>query len=359
MIFLFFLLFFKIITPQVGCAFYVTNNDPSGPINTKIDFLNDIPIISTIPVGFYPNSIAITADSRFAYVINAGFFRGSITKIDLLNDSSVISTIPIAYNPSSIAITPNGRFAYGIRSDRVFFKIDLFTEAVIFNICVDEWPISITITPDGRFAYVISNMIIRDRESYEGDNIVTKIDLLTDTIISRIFVDTKPISIAVTPDSRFAYIINYGFCRGIVTKIDVLTDTVISTIPINRSPTSISITPDGRFAYVTTSNGLFSISCNVTKIDLLTDTVISTIPLGFDLTFIVITPDGRFAYVADEGVFNSSITKIDLLTDTPISTISTGLSSISSIAITPDSRFVYVTKSNFTCSGNVIKISIH
>jgi YVTN family beta-propeller protein len=67
-----------------------------------------------------------------------------------------------------------------------------------------------------------------------------------------------PIAVAVTPDSRFAYVVNYGIFNTApghtVSVIDTATNQVKTTILVGLSPTGVAITPNSQFAYIANNN---------------------------------------------------------------------------------------------------------
>lgn len=111
---------------------------------------------------------------------------------------------------------------------------------------------------------------------------------------------------ATAPSAATAYVANYS--SGTVTPIDLATNTPGTPVRVGKNPVSIAITPDGKTAYVGSGGG------EVTPIDLATNTPGKPIPVGEPVS-IAITPDGKTAYVAD-GYLNT-VTPIDLATNTP------------------------------------------
>ena len=75
--------------------------------------------------------------------------------------------------------------------------------------------------------------------------------------------------------SQRAYVANYG--SGDVSVVDTTTNTVVTTIPVGAEPTSVAITPDGRYAYVVNS---VLYSNTVSVIDIPANTVSPPCPWG-------------------------------------------------------------------------------
>ena len=125
----------------------------------------------------------------------------------------------------------------------------------------------------------------------QGNNTVSVVDTMTNTIVATISVGRGPSKIAITPDGTRAYVPNQQ--DFIISVIDTATNTVVTTIPVSGTA-GIAITPDGTKAYVTSPG-----AGTVSVVDIATNTVVATILLGtnqnpFD---VAITPDGTRAYV--------------------------------------------------------------
>ena len=60
-------------------------------------------MIATIPVGIKPGIVAITQDSKYAYVANFGENTVSVIRI---RDNKVIKTIKVGNAASGLAIIP-------------------------------------------------------------------------------------------------------------------------------------------------------------------------------------------------------------------------------------------------------------
>jgi YVTN family beta-propeller protein len=156
------------------------------------------------------------------------------------------------------------------------------------------------------------------------------IDTQTNQVVgSPIPVGEHPDGIAITPDGRFAYVVNGNTDN--VSVIDTQTNQVFGTpTGVGHMPNGIAITPDGRFAYVT-NEGSESVSVINTQINLVVGPPIEVgaIPEG-----IAITPDGRFAYVTNEG--SESVSVIDTQTNHVVGTPITVGAGPTGIAIAPD-----------------------
>lgn len=113
------------------------------------------------------------------------------------------------------------------------------------------------------------------------------------TVIATINVGANPAGIAVTPDSRFAYVANNnndsipnGDTVSVINLTTNTVETTISDVSFNE-PYTVTMNAAGTRAYVSNSN-----STTISIIDVSTNTVVGTID-GFDgPSGMVITPGG-------------------------------------------------------------------
>jgi YVTN family beta-propeller protein len=140
--------------------------------------------------------------------------------------------------------------------------------------------------------------------------------------------------VAVTPDSRVAYVMN--LFTSDVSAIDTEGNTVIATIPVTLGGGGVAVSPDGSKVYVGHS-----------VIDTVSNTVIATIPSsGFFPNSVAISPDGSRLYIAESvgGKFRQGVVSvIDTASNKVTATIFFGLSDlVLSVAVTPDGSRVWV-----------------
>jgi YVTN family beta-propeller protein len=90
---------------------YVTNNVPNidgsnfpASAVSVIDTASNT-VVATIPVGQYPNGVAITPDGAHAYVANQG--DGTVSVIDIARNK-VVATIRVGAGPVGVDITSDG-----------------------------------------------------------------------------------------------------------------------------------------------------------------------------------------------------------------------------------------------------------
>ena len=327
---------------------YATNAGSSGTsgVSTYTSASGQLTAGAAASTGSQPNSMAV-ASGKYAYVANYG--------------SNTIS----AYSISAGALAP--------------LDMDPVTAGTQDTIATGTSPIAIVVHPSGKFAYVAnyssnSNSI----SAYSIDpnsGALASIDADGAAGGTQTSIPTRsnPISIAITPDGKYAYVANAGSnnistysidaTTGALTAIDAdgmgtgSTNTYISSG--GTSPYSITVDPSGKFLYTVNAN-----SDNVTRYDI-DDTDGSLNTFGTYITgagprSVAINPNGIFAYVANTNDDNVEIFSIDSVggTLTSVTTVSTGAgSSPYSIGIDSTGQNLYVTNlgtskiSSFTISG--------
>jgi YVTN family beta-propeller protein len=232
-------------------------------------------LVATIPVGIFPDGIAITPDGAFAYVTNGNSHNVSVIATAT---NTVVDTIAVGDEPSRVAITPDGAFAWVTVSNAVWV-IEVATNTVVGGILSNS-PWDIIFTPDGKFAYVTNS----------NSSSIAVISTATYDVVTTISVpiDRSQATLAITPDGKYLYVTG-----GVV--IDIATNTVVTTIfdPVGFTQRGIAVTPNGAFVWTTGDSG------NIEVISTATNTGTSLIPLAGNLEALAFTPDGKFAYVAN------------------------------------------------------------
>ncbi len=345
---------------------------------TPLHSYNFIANTATINSGITPAGIAITPNNRYAYIANNNNYglqgEDSITVIKLKKNTVKTTIFDSSFNqPYTVTINPDGTRAYVTNSNSTTITIiNTKTNAVIGIIDGFDGPSGMVITSDGKTAYVNN---YGSSEGVGSGNAMTvrMVDLTTNTIVGApIVVGLAPAALAITPNGKFIYVINYvdgNPATGTISIIRTSNNTVIDIINGFSGPFAIAITPDGKYAYVTNfgSNNFEPIGTTVSIVKLKNNTIVKTIDLGIQPAGVAITPNGDFAYVsnyntlyagsqftdltAGQGTVNViDVKKKKLLPITiPVD------QSPAAIAITPDSKHAYVT--NFT-SNTVTVIAL-
>ncbi len=281
---------------------------------------------------FLPNLSATNA-----YVTD--FIPDAVTIIDTTNNAE-IGVIPVNPTPTALDRTADGQFIYVTcaGSSPSVNVIRVSDRTVVHRITDTSLssPTDIAMTPDSKHAWVVNS-----------SGIVSIISTETNTVIDTIPVSTSSFRIAISSNGLKAYVTNPD--SNSVSVIDTTTRAVTTiTTGIGLNPTGIGVTPDNQFIYVMNAK-----SSTISVIRAATNTVPYLIKLP-DLSapgVIAFTPDGRFAYVPDLNP-PYHLFVIDTETSSIVDTIiHPTFNGPSDIAMTPDGRFAYVTnKSDTTVS---------
>ena len=236
---------------------YVTDNSPNGIIYQLTGAPNG-ELLPKQPAkvqsgGQYPNSLALSADGRSLYVVNA--FSGNVGQFWIKADGSLMPndppTAPAGARPQSIALSPDGRNAYVTNAGPAtisVFRIDddgrLIPKAEVPG---GSDPSGIAISPDGQYAYVtnyhsrtISQFVI----TRSGKLVLNDPPVVGAAEFPRAIVASPAGSVYVVneySDAIGQYTIGPG--GGLVPK----TPTLVGT---GQKPSAIAITADGKNAYV-------------------------------------------------------------------------------------------------------------
>lgn len=295
----------------VSCRNYVAfvanrNNNTLGQFSLGANGALSPMATANINVGAEPRDVAVSADGRFAYVVNSDPAAGnSIQQYTLATNGSLTATgSPVA---------------------------------------TDLRPVDLQLSPDGKFAYVAdydSNTLRQYSVGADGS--------LSALATARVNTAAGPSAVAESPDSKHVYVANY--LGGSVQVFNVASDGTVTlgstaTLASGSGPRSIAITPDGRFMYVTlgVSNSIaqFAVNADGSLTPLSSPTMAAgTFPDG-----IVVTPDGKFVYAAN---FNGgSISTYSVGADGRLGIVDGGshLTGMGprGMSLTPDGKYLYVT----------------
>jgi YVTN family beta-propeller protein len=201
--------------------------------------------------------------------------------------------------------------------------VNLATSKVIGTpVAVGKKPVSVAITPDGRHAYVTN----------EAGKSVSVIETGLRRIVATVELGKEPFGIAITPDGKYAYVTD--FADEEVSVISTQTNAVVKSIPVGDGPTGIAISPTGGFAYVADH------AQNVVEVINTETMAVSGPPIevGEDPKGIEFTPAGT-AYVVDQG--GEEVSAIDPLTR-KVTGIELETAQPRAISISPDGAKAYV-----------------
>lgn len=305
-------------------------------------------------LGLSPSSIAVTPSGRFAYITNAGTNDVSALAVNPVNAEITAAAnppYPVTATPQFVAVEPTGRFAYvALSLNRVeAYAINAGTGTLTAiaagaGEALGTSPRHIAIDPSGRFAYV-ANGSSNNITFYTIDQTTGALTL--PQVLPIAFTPPNaplPVSIAVDPLGRFAYVTNSGTNDVSAFRLDsatgALSEIAGSPIAVSGGPTSVALEPTGRFAYVANLTGstisILAID-QVTGLPALNDTVQLTASSG--PRSLTVDPSGKFLYVTLSSAHVVEAFRIDPMTGALASVIGspflTGFSPLGVIATGP------------------------
>jgi 6-phosphogluconolactonase (cycloisomerase 2 family) len=161
---------------------------------------------------------------------------------------------------------------------------------------------------DAQFAYVANDII--GLGSVSGYMINPATGVLTAIASSPFPAGVEPISMAVDPSGRFAYVVNTAFPGSVSGyTIDPVTGALaaIAGSPFGAGVffNSVAVHPSGKFLYVSDAGGNFGGDISTYTIDPVTGALSeiagSPFHAGDGAISITVDPSGKFAYVANPG----------------------------------------------------------
>jgi len=314
---------------QAAPAVYISNccNHPS-----TVAVFNTGTLIQTgqFAVGTGAWDAVFSPDGVYAYVSNNVAQSVSVVQI---STQTLVATIPVGYNVEWMVISPDGKrvFVGSFENSQLghLVAIDTGTRAVVKTLALGGDVTPMAISADGKKLYT----------DYFSSNNLLVIDTQSLTVTATVPI-VAGISVALTPDGKFAYVPNLC-CAGNyspnVAVVDTATNTVVTTIALNPrlDPTAIAISPDGSVAYVAQVPLQAHTPPTISVIQIGSNRVIDTIRLTppTDPGKIVFSPDSSRAYLIDfasSAVDVLNVAQEKLIAALPI------LGSARGLAISPD-----------------------
>lgn len=282
-----------------------------------------------------PESEEMVADplGRFAYVANLVSNASDLATISMftINQTTGIltptspATVPTGYFPQEIAIDPLGRFVYTANSDDA--TVSMFTINQTTGVLTPTTPATVstmvpgnilwdpnflTVDPAGKFLYVTE--LLTNGAAVLMFSIDQTTGLLTPTSPATVITDGIPWQIVITPNGKFAYVVN-NFSGGeyidgvaeytVNSTTGVLTQNAVAAAAGN-APTAIVVDPTGSFAYVVNrlDDTVSMYTINPTTGNLTLNTTAThptgTVVAGNEPFRIAFDPTGKFVYVTNE-----------------------------------------------------------
>jgi YVTN family beta-propeller protein len=246
--------------------------------------------LAKVIVGVNGHEVAVSPDSRFAYVPiygNSGVGRPGTdgTTIDIvdLRDHKLAATIDLGkpLRPHRAEFGPDGLLYVTAELDKVVDVVDPAIRKVIAQIPTGAIESHmIVISPDGTRAYTAN----------VAAGSVSVLDLKKRTLVTVIPVAKTVQRISISADGKRVFTHDQDTPR--IAVIDTATNKVASWIPVPATVYSSSPTADGRKLLASSPSG------KIFVIDLATAKVEESFDIPPALGELLLTPDGKFAFVS-------------------------------------------------------------
>jgi YVTN family beta-propeller protein len=185
--------------------------------------------------------------------------------------------VAVGREPEGVVVGPRGTKMYVTgESDSTVMAFDASTGRRLGVMHVGARPRFMAFAPNGAWGLVTT----------EDGGLVHVVDVRRDTVLATITIGdrtTKPTGIAISPDSRYAYIAN-GRANQ-VSVIDVPARAVVASIAVGQRPWGVALSRDGAMLYV--ANGR---SNSVSVVSTADRRVVDTIAVGERPYTVVVLP---------------------------------------------------------------------
>lgn len=268
---------------------------------------NTSPIpIATLVGGVTPAGMAITPDGRYGYLANNNNY--GVTTGNYVSVFDLATNLPVARissgtfdQPYTTTVSPDGSKVYFTNSaGQTITVISTATNQVLGTIGGFDGPSGLAIA--GNVGYVNNYGATPGVGSGNGTT-VSAVNLTTGAIFATITTNLAPAALALSPDGRSLYVVNYTTglpSAGTLQEISTSTNLVVRTLAGFSGPFGIAIHPDGTRAYVTNfgSNNFDPFGTTVAVVDLVGFTISKTVDVGVQPSGVAVSPDGSRVYVS-------------------------------------------------------------
>ena len=290
----------------------------------------------------------LNSDQKLVLVQTIG---GAITpKSVLASDSGLVSAHNMMYNHSVTIYDATTATLIATVPDTVRLSDFGFKK---YSGNYQGAPVEGAYSPDGKYLYFTNYAMYGKGFTKEGHDTCSPASGFDTSFLSRINLESKKIDavypvgsvpkvVKITPDNKYIMVSNW--CSYTVNILSVETGKPIKTIKIGRYPRGIAISSDSRYAYVAEMGG-----ANIHRIDL-TDFSKTLIPVGPNPRAVVLSPDGTKLYVTMNA--SGKVQAWDLVANKTIKSVKTG-EAARSLDISSDGSSLFVVNFN---SGTVSKV---
>jgi YVTN family beta-propeller protein len=299
-------------------------------------------LVITGSIALQPSFADITnADQKLVLLKTIG---GSISpKSVLASDSGLISAHNMMYRHSVTIYDAEKAELIATVPDSVVLSDFGFSK---FSGSYKGAPVEGAFSPDGKYLYFTNYAMYGKGFNKEGHDTCSPASGYDSSFLSRINLATKKIDavypvgsvpkvVKVTPDNRYILVSNW--CSYTVTVISVESGKTVTSIKIGRYPRGIAITGDSKYAYVAEMGG-----SHIHRIDL-SDFSKTLISIGSNPRAVVLSPDETKLYVTMN--VSGKVQAWDLVANKSIKSVKTGLAA-RSLDISSDGTALFVVNFN-------------
>lgn len=203
-------------------------------------------------------------------------------------------------------------------------------------------PVEGAFSPDGKYLYVTNYAMYGKGFNREGSDTCSPASGYDTSFLYRINLDNYAIDnvypvgsvpkvVEVTPDNKYVLVSNW--CSYDLNVISIDTQKLVKTIKIGRYPRGIAVSNDSKSAYVAEMGG------NRIHVINLENFTVSHIPIGSNPRAIILSPDNSMMYVTMN--LSGRVASWDLVNNRPGKSVKTGKSA-RSLAISSDGTALFV-----------------
>jgi YVTN family beta-propeller protein len=257
-------------------------------------------VTATVPVGRFPDAVALSPDATRAYVPN--FLDGTLSIIDTGTDQ-VLSTVKVGRDPDGVLQVGSSVYVANLISGTVSV-VNPTAGTVTGTIALtgaSPAPSGLAASADGHRLYVDD---ARNRTTS-----VIDLTSVPPSVTGHVTVGTYPAYLAIEGTTGYVANATKGASTpGTVSVLNLSSSTnptVAHTVAVGSHPYGIALVPSLGEALVTNSG-----DGTVSVLDTSTNSVLTTIPVGATPDGIAVTPDQTRAVVANEGANSVSVVPI-------------------------------------------------
>ncbi len=254
--------------------------------------------LATIPTGFAPHEVAVSADGSLAFVSDYGTGPrpgNSVTIIDVERRAAV-GTVDLGEHtrPHGIVTTSNGTVWVTTEGSQHVLQLDPATRGIRQAIHTGQQVTHQVVVVEGAARVYTANI---------GSGTATAVDASAGKVLAHVETGAGAEGIDVSPDGGAVYVTNRS--AGTLSEIDVATNVVVRQLAVGDFPIRVKVRPDGREALVSNARGNEVVAVDLERWEVVRRLSVGAMPVG-----ILVTPDNRTAYVANTQ--DDKISVIDL-----------------------------------------------